>query len=55
MIGFDPEGVAREFGIPDRYVPIMLLPVGCKAPANWPRKIRLSVDKMLAFDRGREF
>lgn len=55
MIGFDSEGVKREFGIPDRYVPVMLLPVGYEAPGNWPRKVRLSVDEVLAFDRGREF
>ncbi len=55
MIGFDPEGVKREFGIPDRYIPVMLLPVGHAAPGNWPRKVRLSVDEVLAFNRGREF
>ena len=55
MIGFDSEGVKREFGIPNRYVPVMLLPVGYEAPGNWPRKARLSVDEVLAFDRGREF
>ncbi len=55
MIGFDPRGVAREFGIPDRYLPVMLLPVGYEAAGNWPRKIRLSVDEVLAFHRGREF
>jgi nitroreductase len=55
MIGFDPAGVKREFGISDRYVPVMLLPVGYAAPGNWPRKPRLGVDEVLAFDRGREF
>jgi nitroreductase len=55
MIGFDPEGVKREFGISDRYVPVMLLTLGYPAPGNWPRKPRLSVDQVLAFDRGREF
>lgn len=55
MIGFDPEGVKREFNIPDRYVPVMLLTVGYPAPGNLPRKPRLSVDDVLAFDRGREF
>lgn len=55
MIGFDSEGVKREFGIPNRYVPVMLLPVGYEAPGNWPRKARLSVDEVLAFHRGREF
>ena len=55
MIGFDPEGVKREFGIADRYVPVMLLPVGYPAPGNFPRKPRLSVDEVLAFGHGREF
>lgn len=55
MIGFDPEGVKREFGISDRYVPVMLLTVGHPASGNWPRKPRLGVDDVLAFGRGREF
>jgi nitroreductase len=55
MIGFDPEGVRREFNIPDRYVPVMLLTVGYEAPGNWPRKPRLPVDEVLAFGEGREF
>jgi nitroreductase len=55
MIGFDPEGVKREFGISDRYVPVMLLSVGYAAPGNLSRKPRLTVDEVLAFDRSREF
>ena len=55
MIGFDPEGVKREFNISDRYVPVMLLAVGYPAPGNHPRKPRLSVDEVLAFEQGREF
>jgi nitroreductase len=55
MIGFDPEGVKREFGIPDRYLPVMLVAAGYPAPGNGPRKVRLGVDEVLAFDRGREF
>src|SRR5215471_4528218 len=55
MIGFDPEGVKRAFNIPDRYVPVMLLTVGYAAPGNWPRKPRLDVDEVLAFNIGREF
>ncbi len=55
MIGFDPAGVKREFNIPDRYVPVMLLTVGYSATGNWPRKPRLGVDDVLAFNKGREF
>lgn len=55
MGGFDPEAVKREFGISDRHLPVMLITVGYKAPGNWPRKPRLTVDEVLAFDRGREF
>ncbi|MBO0862475.1 MAG: nitroreductase family protein [Chloracidobacterium sp.] len=55
MIGFDPAGVKREFNIPDRYVPVMLLTVGYPAGGNLPRKPRLGVDDVLAFNRGREF
>lgn len=55
MIGFDPEGVKREFGISDRYVPVMLLTVGYEAPGNWPRKPRLAADEVLSFHQGREF
>jgi hypothetical protein len=32
-----------------------LVTVGYPAPGNHPRKPRLSVDEVLAFDRGREF
>lgn len=55
MIGFDPKGVKREFNIADRYVPVMLLTVGYPAPGNWPRKPRLGVEEVLAFNKGREF
>ncbi len=55
MIGFDPEGVKREFNIADRYVPVMLLTVGYPAPGNGPRKPRLGVDEVLSFGEGREF
>jgi nitroreductase len=55
MIGFDPAGVKREFNIPDQYVPVMLLTAGYSAPGNWPRKPRLGVDEVLAFNDGREF
>jgi nitroreductase len=55
MIGFDPEGVKREFNISDRYVPVMLVTVGYPATGNKPRKPRLEVDEVLSFGGGREF
>lgn len=55
MIGFDPAGVKREFGISDRYVPVMLVTLGYPAPGNRGRKPRLRADEVLAFHRGREF
>jgi nitroreductase len=55
MIGFDFEGVKKAFNISDRYVPAMLIAVGYPAPGNWPRKPRLAVDEVLAFNEGREF
>jgi nitroreductase len=55
MIGFDPEQVKKLFNISDRYVPVMLITLGYPAPGNLPRKPRLSVDEVLAFNQGREF
>lgn len=55
MIGFDPAGVQRAFNIPERYVPAMLIAVGYPAPGNEPRKPRLTVDEVLAFNEGRAF
>lgn len=52
MIGFDPDGVKREFHISDRYVPVMLVAVGYPAPGNHPRKPRLGVDEVLQFESG---
>lgn len=40
MGGFDPDGVAREFGLHAGEVPVMLLAVGRAAPGNWPSKPR---------------
>ena len=55
MIGFDPEQVKRLFNISDRYVPVMLITLGHAAPGNAPRKPRLGVEEVLAFNHGREF
>ncbi|HEY0783602.1 MAG TPA: nitroreductase family protein, partial [Thermoanaerobaculia bacterium] len=53
MIGFDPEGVKKEFAISERYVPVMLLPVGYERDGNWTRKPRLTVDEVLAMGTGK--
>jgi nitroreductase len=59
LSGFDPARVKELFEIDERYVPVMLLPVG--HPAGHPvdrkenRQPRLAVEEVLAFDRGRVF
>jgi nitroreductase len=47
--------VKKLFKISDRYVPVMLITLGYPAPGNSPRKPRLSVDEVLAFNEAREF
>ncbi len=49
MIGFDAEGVHREFGLAEDEVPVMLLTVGPERPGNWPQKPRLPVADVLHF------
>ncbi len=49
MIGFDADAVAREFGLANDEVPVMLLAVGHALPANWPRKPRRPVAEVLQF------
>lgn len=55
MIGFDPEGVKKAIGIPDRYLPVMLIAVGPGGSGNWPRKPRFSVEQVLSFNSFKEF
>jgi len=50
MIGFDVDAVRRLFHIADRYVPVMLLPVGYGSQGNVGRKPRLGTDQILRFD-----
>lgn len=52
MIGFDPQAVRNELGIAARYVPVMLIAIGSASEGNWPRKPRLSLDKILAWETG---
>jgi nitroreductase len=47
MIGFDAEAVAREFGLAEDEVPVMLLSVGTERPGNWPQKPRRPVADVL--------
>lgn len=55
LSGFDAARVMREFEIDERYVPVMLLAVGHARGESGVRQPRLSVDEVLAFDRGRVF
>jgi nitroreductase len=55
MIGFDPVGVKREFGIPEDYLPVLLIAVGYAAPGNWPKKPRFGVDQVLSFEKGKNW
>lgn len=47
MVGFDAEGVAREFGLGPNEVPVMLVAVGRAAPGNWPQKPRRPLAEVL--------
>lgn len=47
MVGFDPDGVAREFALAADEVPVLLLAVGHAAPGNWPQKPRRPVASVL--------
>ncbi|MDX6007900.1 nitroreductase family protein [Cupriavidus necator] len=47
MIGFDAEGVHREFGLAQDEVPVLLLSVGAERLGNWPQKPRLPVADVL--------
>jgi nitroreductase len=47
MIGFDAEGVVREFSLGRSEVPVMLVAVGRAAPGNWPQKPRRPLGEVL--------
>lgn len=53
LSGFDPEQVRREFGVGDRFIPVMLLAVGYPLEEETARKPRFAVDEVLSFDRSR--
>jgi putative NAD(P)H nitroreductase len=50
MIGFDPEGVRREFKVPENLFPVMLITIGPTKEEMKPRKLRYSVDKIATFN-----
>lgn len=47
MIGFDAEGVARDFALGPEEVPVVLVAVGRAAPGNWPQKPRRPLAEVL--------
>jgi nitroreductase len=47
MVGFDADGVAREFDLGSNEVPVMLVAVGRPAPGNWPQKPRRPLAEVL--------
>ena len=47
MIGFDADGVHREFGLTKNEVPVMLLSVGVERAGNWAQKPRRPVTEVL--------
>ena len=47
MVGFDAEGVVREFGLRHDEIPVMLIAVGRAAPGNWPQKPRRPLTEVL--------
>jgi nitroreductase len=49
LSGFDAAGVAREFGLADSELPVMLVTVGYAAPGNWPQKPRKPLAEVLEF------
>ena len=47
MIGFDFEAVAKEFGLAEDEVPVMLLSVGKERDGNWKQKPRRPIEEVL--------
>jgi len=54
-IGFNAAQAKKILSISDRFVPVMWLTVGRPAPGNTPRRPRLPVEKILAFNSATEF
>jgi nitroreductase len=49
MIGFDADGVHREFGLSEDEIPVMLLSVGVERQGNWAQKPRRPMADVLDF------
>lgn len=49
MIGFDAEDVAREFGLAENEIPVLLLSIGKERPGNWAQKPRRPLSEVLDF------
>lgn len=49
MIGFDPVGVSKSFGLREDEIPALLLAVGYASQDNWPQKPRRPLAEILAF------
>ena len=49
MIGFDADGVHKEYGLAENEVPVMLLSIGVERPGNWAQKPRRPVTEVLDF------
>ena len=47
MIGFDAEDVAREFGLAENEIPVLLLSIGKERSGNWKQKPRRPVTEIL--------
>ncbi|RZI39694.1 nitroreductase family protein, partial [Herbaspirillum sp. HC18] len=47
MIGFDADAVAREFGLAQDEIPVVLVSVGKGTPENWPQKPRRPLSDVL--------
>lgn len=47
MVGFDVEGVTRDFALMPNEVPVLLVAVGRAAPGNWPQKPRRPLAEVL--------
>lgn len=54
MIGFDPVQLRREFQIPERYVPVMLVVLGYPSEKPQKQRARFPVDRVLSFGRLRD-